>query len=160
MKGFLKNNAGFTLLEFVIVVALAAALIGMTAILIKKGKSSANYSTAQERIRIISTGLSEHYMYKNSLPVQTNMSATWPESLSSYVEADFREGGSAAHGYQCDSTTNSVVLRTPAFESHTAAEAIRVRLVDQNICTDASIITDNNGIDCIVGTFSGNAKCR
>lgn len=160
MKSRLRSKKGFTLLEFVVVVALAAVLIGLTAILLTKARGAANFSTAQERIRIISTGLSEHAMFRNSLPAQTNMSAIWPETLNTYIEADFRAGGELAHGYQCDTTTNNVVLRTPAFESQDAAEAIRVRLVDQNICTEASVVADDNGIDCVLRTFADNARCR
>lgn len=160
MKRCLRNEQGFTLLEFVVVVALATVLMGLTAILLTKGRSAANFATTQERIRIISTGLSEHTMFRNSLPAQTNMSTTWPETLNSYIEADFRAGGELAHGYQCDAATNNVVLRTPPFESQSAAEAIRARLVDQNICTNASLVTNDNGIDCILSTFADNARCR
>lgn len=160
MNSCLRSKKGFTLLEFVVVVALAAVLIGLTAILLTKARGAANFSTTQERIRIISTGLSEHTMFRNSLPAQTNMSATWPETLSTYIEAEFRAGGELAHGYQCDTTTNNVVLRTPAFESQDAAEAIRVRLVDQNICTEASVVADDNRIDCVLRAFADNARCR
>ncbi len=160
MRRFLRGSEGFTLLEFVVVVALAAVLIGLTAILLTKGRGAANFSTTQERIRIISTGLSEHAMFRNSLPAQAVTSTTWPASLDSYVEADFRAGGAIAHGYQCSTETNNVTIRTPAFESQNAAGAIRVRLVDQNICSDASGVTGDNEIDCVLSAFAGNARCR
>ena len=98
MKKCLKNKGGFTLIEFVVVVALAAALIGLTAILLAKGKAAANFSTTQERIRAISTGLTEYAMFKHSLPVAADMTTDWPEALKDYVEADFRTGA-IAHGY-------------------------------------------------------------
>lgn len=160
MKKVFMNRQGFTLLEFVVVVALAAALIGLTAILITKGRSSANFSTTQERIRIISTGLSERAMFKNSLPAQAAMSTIWPATLNSYVEADFRANGLFPHGYQCDTGTNNVVIRTPAFDGQNDAEAIRTRLVDQNVCDGTSVVTDNNEIDCVLSTFAGNARCQ
>lgn len=154
----LKNTRGFTLLEFVVVVALAAALIGMTAILLTKGRAAANFSTTQERIRVITAGLSEARMFRNSLPAQDTMSPTWPAGLTSYVEAEFRAGGVYEHGYQCSS--NNVTLQTPPFESNAAAVAIMNKLVDQNVCTSGSSVPNNgNRINCILSTFSGSAQC-
>jgi prepilin-type N-terminal cleavage/methylation domain-containing protein len=79
-----EKQGGFTLIEFVVVVALAAALIGLTAILLAKGKAAANFSTTQERIRAISTGLTEYAMFKHSLPVAADMTtglARGPQGL-------------------------------------------------------------------------------
>lgn len=158
MNSYLKRKQGFTLLEFVVVVALAAMLVGVMAILLSKGRDAANFSTAQERLRIISTGLSEHNMFKNSLPVQDASSTTWPAALDSYVDAAFRSGGSFPHGYQC--TGNSVTIRTPAYENDNFARGIMTRLVDQNICTSASTVTTGNEVDCVLKIFANSAHCR
>lgn len=153
MKNFLKSNEGFTLLEFVIVIGLAAMLIGVTTLLITKGRNAVNVSTTQERLRIISTGLSEYFLYKNSLPEQTALGA-WPSVLSSYVEPEFRSGN-LQHLYKCDK--NEVTIETPAFESASVANDIMARLVDQNLCSSASL--SGNTIDCVLKDFSGIAKC-
>lgn len=157
MKKCLRNNRGFTLIEFVVVVALAAALIGLTAILLAKGKAAANFSTTQERIRAISTGLTEYVMFKHSLPVAADMTTSWPEALKDYVEADFRTGA-IAHGYQC--AGSNVVLQTPTFESSDSAGAILTRLKDQRICANSSVVNKNLGIDCVLTAFEGTARCR
>ena len=157
MKRFLSNRRGFTLIEFVVVVALAAALIGLTAILLAKGKAAANFSTTQERIRAISTGLTEYVMFKHSLPVAADFVSTWPAVLDTYVEADFRTGA-IAHEYKC--ATSDLVVRTPTFESQTSAEAILTRLQDQKICATGSEVNSSNGIDCVVTAFQGTARCR
>lgn len=153
-----RDARGFTLLEFVVVVALSAALIGMTAILLTKGRAAANFSTTQERIRVITAGLSEARMFRNSLPAQDTISTTWPAGLTSYIEADFRAGGVYEHGYQCSS--NSVTLQTPPFESNAAAVATMNKLIDQNVCTAGSSVPNNgNQINCVLGTFAGSAQC-
>ncbi len=157
MKKCLRNRRGFTLIEFVVVVALAAALIGLTAILLAKGKAAASFSTTQERIRAISTGLTEYVMYKHSLPAAADMTSSWPEALNDYVEADFRTGA-IAHGYQCASS--DLVLQTPTLESSTSAAAILTRLKDQRICESDSEVTDSNAINCVVTAFKGTARCR
>jgi len=157
MKRVLKNKHGFTLIEFVVVVALAAALIGLTAILLGKGKAAATFSTTQERIRAISTGLTEYTMYKHSLPLAKDITTTWPAALNDYVEADFRTG-SIAHGYQCASS--DLVLQTPTFESNDSAKAILTRLLDQRICESDSAVSDTNAINCVVTGFKGTARCR
>jgi len=157
MKKCLRNKRGFTLIEFVVVVALAAALIGLTAILLAKGKAAANFSTTQERIRAISTGLTEYVIFKHSLPVAADMTTVWPAVLNDYVEADFRTGA-IAHGYQC--AGSDVVLQTPTFESADSAGAILTRLKDQRICADSSTVNKNLGIDCVLTAFQGTARCR
>ncbi|MCK9228207.1 MAG: prepilin-type N-terminal cleavage/methylation domain-containing protein, partial [Syntrophorhabdaceae bacterium] len=53
------NNKGFTLLEFVVVVALAAVVMVATAMLITKGKESAAFSSVKDNIQIIQAGLAE-----------------------------------------------------------------------------------------------------
>jgi len=156
MKGSWRNNKGFTLLEFVIVIALAAVLIGVTTLLITKGRSAVNLSTTQERLRIISTGLSEYFLFKNSFPVQAGV-GSWPGALANYVEPEFRDGGEFAHSYQC--ATDSVIVQTPAFESANTANAIMSRLVDQNLCTDTSAVS-GNVIQCVLKDFAGIAKCK
>ncbi len=158
MKKMIGNAKGFTLLEFVVVVALAAALIGMTAILLTRGRAAANFSTTQERIRLITAGLSECRMFRNSLPVAATMSTTWPSTLEPYIEATFRAGGTYAHGYQCDTTSNSVTIQTPEFENSDAATQIMNKLVDQNVCTSASSVSGTQ-ISCVLSTFSGSARC-
>lgn len=154
MKRFLRNSKGFTLLEFVIVIGLAAMLIGVTTLLITKGRMAVNVSTTQERLRIISTGLSEYFLYKNSLPAQAT-SGAWPSSLENYVESEFRSGD-LAHLYMC--AADDVTIQTPAFESANAANAIMTRLVDQNLCTSASL--SGTAINCVLKDFSGIAKCK
>ncbi|MHB8108838.1 MAG: prepilin-type N-terminal cleavage/methylation domain-containing protein [Syntrophorhabdaceae bacterium] len=154
-----RDFKGFTLLEFVVVVALAAALIGMTALLITRGRTAANFSTTNERIRAISAGLSEARMYKNSLPLQNTLSTTWPAALDSYIEADFRSGGAYEHGYQCSSDT--VTLQTPDFESEAIATSIMTKLKDQNVCGTASALDSTKvKINCVVTSLAGTARCN
>ncbi|OPY03708.1 MAG: hypothetical protein A4E60_00005 [Syntrophorhabdus sp. PtaB.Bin047] len=154
MKKHLRNNEGFTLLEFVIVIGLAAMLIGVTTLLITKGRSAVNVSTTQERLRIISTGLSEYFLYKNSFPAQ-NVVGSWPDALASYVESEFRSGD-LAHLYMC--LGNDVTIQTPAFESANVASAIMDRLVDQNLCATAAV--SGTAIQCVLKDFAGIAKCK
>lgn len=156
MKGFWKDNEGFTLLEFVIVIALAAVLIGVTTLLITKGRGAVNLSTTQERLRIISTGLSEYFLFKNSFPEQKDVGG-WPVALANYVEPEFRDGGEFAHSYKCDK--GNVTIQTPVFESDNTANAILSRLVDQNLCTAESALS-GNAIQCVLKDFAGISKCK
>ncbi|HOC45022.1 MAG TPA: prepilin-type N-terminal cleavage/methylation domain-containing protein, partial [Syntrophorhabdaceae bacterium] len=67
------NNKGFTLLEFVVVVALAAVVMVATAMLITKGKESAAFSSVKDNIQIIQAGLAERWVFSPKMPVVETM---------------------------------------------------------------------------------------
>ncbi|HQL81497.1 MAG TPA: prepilin-type N-terminal cleavage/methylation domain-containing protein [Spirochaetota bacterium] len=62
------NNKGFTLLEFVVVVALAAVVMVATAMLITKGKESAAFSSVKDNIQIIGGARREKGIQSKNAP--------------------------------------------------------------------------------------------
>jgi prepilin-type N-terminal cleavage/methylation domain-containing protein len=154
-----KNDKGFTLVELVVVIAVIALLMVGVAISVGMGRKAGTTSSGASKMRTIEAGLHEYKTYKGSLPVQATMSSTWPAALNSYVDPDLRGGGAYPHGYQCDGTSKTATIRTPAFANATEATDIRSKLVDQGLCDSTSKTTANNEVDCVLSTFQGSAGC-
>ena len=157
----IRNNKGFTLLEFVVVIALAAVIMVGVSILITKGKESAAFSDTNGKMQIIIAGLAERKVFNPNMPVQAALNTTWPAALNPYIPADLRVGGTAPHAYQCAAGVNNVVVRTPQLQDTQQATAVRQRLIDNGTCTAASpAVTADFRIDCIVAPFAGSASCQ
>jgi prepilin-type N-terminal cleavage/methylation domain-containing protein len=152
----LKSDRGFTLLEFVVVMALAALVMVAATILVGKGRESSQVSATSDRLRVITTGLTEYKMVKNGLPAQGSSSTTWPNTLSAYIPDTLRAGGTFPFGYQCAGST--VTIRTPAFDSTTEAQNIATKLANQGVCATAT--ANGSAIDCALADFNNNTTCQ
>ena len=156
----IKNNKGFTLLEFVVVIALAAVIMVAVALLITKGKDSASFSDTNDKLQIVQAGLAERKVYNPNMPLQTTASTTWPAALTPYIPAELRAGGTFPHSYQCNAATNQIVVVTPALQDAAQADAVLQRLKDNNTCSAASTATAGFAIQCIMKPFDGTARCQ
>lgn len=152
------NNKGFTLLEFVVVVALAAVVMVATAMLITKGKESAAFSSVKDNIQIIQAGLAERKVFSPKMPLAATSSTTWPTDLDPYIPADLRADGNFPHGYKCAAADNQVVIETPVLDDAKQATSVLQRLKDAGTCTAASTAASSK-ISCILTAFDGTANC-
>lgn len=153
-----KNARGFTLLEFVVVIALAAVIMAAVALLITKGKHSAGFSAANDNLQLIQAGLAERKVFSPKMPLQAALSTTWPAAMTPYIPADLRGGGNFPHAYQCVAATNQITIQTPVLEDATQAASVLQRLKDNNTCSATSTVVGNN-INCILKAFDGTASC-
>lgn len=153
-----RESRGFTLLEFVVVIALAAVIMAAVALLITKGKHSANFSSTNDKLQLIQAGLAERKIFNPRMPLQAASSTTWPNALTPYIPADLRGGGTFPHAYQCSSATNQVVILTPVLEDADQAASVLQRLKDNSTCSAASTVS-GTAINCILKAFDGTASC-
>lgn len=156
----LGNTRGFTLLEFVVVIALAAVVMASAAILITKGKESAAFSSTNDNLQIIQAGLAERKVLNPNMPLQASSSTTWPAALGSYIPADLRAGGTYPHGYQCVAATNQITITTPVLQDADQAGSVLQRLIDNKACTSSSVVSGSNAVQCILVAFDGSASCQ
>lgn len=160
--GRLKGQKGFTLIEFLVVIALAGVLIAGIVVAINKGREASSMSSTGDKLRMVVAGLAEYKVYKGSFPKLDTTSTTWPTALEAYVPAEYRGGGGFPHSYQCDSTaaTKSIVIRPPAFSNATEATNVRTKLIDQGFCDSTSPAnTAAFEINCTLTQFLGAAGC-
>jgi len=156
----LGNNKGFTLLEFVVVIALAAVIMVGVSILITKGKESAAFSDTNDKLQIIVAGLAERKVFNSAMPLQAAASTTWPAALEPYIPSDLRAAGAFPHSYQCVAATNQVTIGTPVLQDNPQATSVLQRLKDNNTCSAASTVGATFGINCVVKAFDGSANCQ
>ena len=154
----IRNNKGFTLLEFVVVIALAAVIMVGVSILITKGKESAAFSDTNGKMQIIIAGLSERKVFNANMPAAAG-STTWPATLTPYIPADLRAGGTAPHSYQCTAGTQNITVTTPVLQDAQQAAAVLQRMKDNGTCTAASTASGAHAVQCIVAPFAGSANC-
>ncbi|MBT9168150.1 MAG: hypothetical protein DDT19_01495 [Syntrophomonadaceae bacterium] len=152
-KGVL-NNAGFTLIEFVAVVALIAVLAAGAAILIGKARESAALSEVSSKLRTIEIGLTEFFTYRGNLPTQGKWPAGFPVTLHAYISPELRTGGKT-FDYACGG--NHVWIRTSPLSSPAEAANVATKLRDAGICSHTHL--DGLRVLCILQRFTGNANC-
>ena len=143
----IRSTRGFTLLEFVVVIALAAVIMASVAALINKGSDSGAFNSTNDDLKLIITGLSEIKALKKTLPLQGG--ATFPAGCNSYISADIR----SRYGYQCSTTITYIY--TPEFKSVEQSLAVYTKLVDAGICSSAYPHTGGTRFWCRLGVFDG-----
>jgi len=156
----LGSTGGFTLLEFVVFIALAAVVMASVAILITKGKESAAFSSTNDNLQIVQAGLAERKVLNPNMPLQAASSTTWPAALGSYIPADLRAGGTYPHAYMCPAATNQITITTPVLQDADQAGSVLQRLIDNKTCAAASTVSATNAVQCVLVAFDGNASCQ
>ena len=125
-----KNGVkGFTLLEFVVVIALAAVIMASVAILINKGSDTSSFSSASDDIKIITAGLTEKATLSKGLPVADSWS--WPSALQNYIPSDLRSKWS----YLCVTGGKyAYIWSNQKCKDAAQCTAILQRLIDSGVC--------------------------
>lgn len=149
----LRDSKGFTLIELVVVFALIALVMVGVVYSISKGRQTGQTQKVTSDLRTVETGLFQYKTYKGTLPQQATMGA-FPAALNAYVSAELR----AVHKYQCDTTNNKAVIRTPAMSSSSEATDVATMLQDSGLCSSAVANADKT-IDCTLKSFDGSANC-
>jgi len=152
-----ERNAGFTLIEVILVIALGATIVLAAMALYSRGRDSAVVNTNVNGLQNVVAGLSEYKMYKGSIPPATSWSAatTAAPSLANYVDSTAQSN----YGYKCASGV--LTITTPAADNAAQATKVLGKLTDQGTCDTGSAIngTSTSKIDCIIPSFNGSAGC-
>jgi len=148
-----KGQRGFTLIELVVVLAIIALIMLGVVIGISQGRKSGKTQETVSKLRTVETGLYEYKTYKGTLPLLATMGA-FPAALNAYIPSDIR----STHQYQCNSTDNKAIIKTPAFSDASEANDVATKLTDQGLCSATSVSAQNE-ISCTLKTFDGTAKC-
>jgi prepilin-type N-terminal cleavage/methylation domain-containing protein len=148
------GEAGFTLVELILVIALGAMIILAAMQLYNRARDSAVQDTVVQSLQSVLAGVSEYRMYKGVVPAGTDWTAG-SSVLVNYVDANLQ----STYGYNCASGV--LTITTPACDSDAQATRMLTKLKDQGTCDTGSAIngTATNKIDCIIPSFNGSAGC-
>ena len=152
-KGKRSGEAGFTLVELILVIALGAMIILAAMQLYTRARDSAVADTDVQGLQSVLAGCSEYRMYKGAIPAATD----WSQAtvLNNYVDTTLQ----AKYGYKCASGV--LTITTPSCDNAAQATKILGKLMDQGTCDTGSVIngTDTTKVDCIIPSFNGSAGC-
>jgi prepilin-type N-terminal cleavage/methylation domain-containing protein len=148
-----NKEAGFTLVELILVIALGAMIILAAMQLYTRARDSAVQDTYVQSLQSILAGVSEYRMYKGAIPAATGWSQA--TGLTNYVDSNLQ----SLYGYNCASGVLTVT--TPSCDNNEQATRILTKLMDQRTCDTGSAIngTDSTKVDCIIPSFNGSAGC-
>ena len=159
----IRSSRGFTLLEFVVVIALAAAVMAGVAALINKGSDSGAYNEIQTEYQKVITGLAEMNATRGGLPCNgTDLIPLTGASVASYFPASVK--GSAILWYL--RTSNEGLLH-PFFYSSSNLTSDQVigamdKLKAAGICNASSYAALSGGVPyhvCWLPSYEGK-PCR
>lgn len=148
-----NKEAGFTLVELILVIALGAMIILAAMQLYTRARDSAVQDTYVQSLQSILAGVSEYRMYKGAIPAGTDWSAA--TALQNYVDNNLQ----SQYGYNCAS--GILTITTPSCDNSSQATRILAKLIDQGTCDSTSAINATNAtkVDCVIPSFKGSSGC-
>ena len=170
----LKGSKGFTLLEFVVVIALAAVVLTGTAIAVNKGRESALFGDINNELQSAIAGFAEMKVVRGGLLNTAEgvwVSVPGTPALKQYLPESMHSSP-PTWNYQCSG--NHVYLH-PTLITTKVPSAQRANLLQRLIDAGTCVPYAGDGVPysagkgswigadhfvCEVKAFSGNARCR